>query len=433
MVWGAICFGVIIPHANGGAPSLFASRYQDAVFRLTTFPAEVLHGRPVLPVPDYFLRYVWHLFAGTGFLALLGPLPLAVAAPAVAINGLSGSVWQHEGGAHYSAEVVPAFVVAAIFGARRLAQLARRRWGIAPAMAAVPVALFGLAGSLLEARSQAILPPSRRFAWPAPSAHAAHLAPLLGRIPPDAAVSAQSNVYPHVSARAAAYVFPAVDDATYVLVDADGTSDPLGPDELFAAVQRLLADPRFELLAGEDGFLLFRRLPSSATTNEPLSMAPPAQPPPGYFTFALPPVAPAFVPARGSFGGLLDVVGYRIEALPEVSFFQRRAVPTVYFRARQPLDADYRLTTFIVGPGRRGTIARSQDVGNATQRWYPTSRWRPGDLVRVRYPPLTYGPGDRLGMGVQIGTAAVVPRLHAAETDRPALDGGFVVEVAALP
>jgi hypothetical protein len=126
-------------------------------------------------------------------------------------------------------------------------------------------------------------------------------------------------------------------------------------------------------------------------------------------------------------------VGYRIEALPEVSFFQRRAAPTLYFRARRPLDVDYRLTRFIIGPGRRGNVARIQDVGNATQRWYPTSRWRPGELVGVRYPPLTYGPGDRLGIGVQIGTDAVVPRLRAAETDQPALDGGYVVELAALP
>ncbi len=37
--WVAICFLIIIPHFNGGAASLFAARYADALHRMTVFPA----------------------------------------------------------------------------------------------------------------------------------------------------------------------------------------------------------------------------------------------------------------------------------------------------------------------------------------------------------------------------------------------------------
>src|SRR5581483_3221859 len=266
-------------------------------------------GRIALPVPGYTLGYALHLLAGTGFLAALGPLELATAAPALAVNGLSWSVWQHGGGAHYSAEVVPSLIVAAIAGTRRLAgrrsplagRLERRArvdagrtahdggrfvrpspsalcppsfilglssfvsHSLADARARLPggpelaLALAGLAIALAEARREGILPPSERFVWPAPSAHGVRLGPLLARIPPEAAVSAQSNVFPHLSDRPKIYVFPAIEYAEYVLVDVYGASDPLHPDELFTAVQALLADPQFELLAGDDGYLLFRR------------------------------------------------------------------------------------------------------------------------------------------------------------------------------
>ena len=84
--WVALCFLVIIPRFSGGAASLFVDRYAEAGRLLRRFPAALLAGRPVLPVPDYTLSYAANLLAGTGFLALFGPLQLALAAPLLAIN-----------------------------------------------------------------------------------------------------------------------------------------------------------------------------------------------------------------------------------------------------------------------------------------------------------------------------------------------------------
>ena len=124
--WVALCFLAIIPRFSGGVPSLFWDRYADAWYRISQFPGEALAGRLVSPLPDYTLNYVAHLVAGTGYLALLGPWQLALAASAAAINGLSGFTWQHGGGAHYSAEVTPGLLVAAICGTRWLAQVCWR-------------------------------------------------------------------------------------------------------------------------------------------------------------------------------------------------------------------------------------------------------------------------------------------------------------------
>jgi uncharacterized membrane protein len=441
--WTALCFAVILPRANGGAPSLFARRYGEALQQLTAFPSSVAAGAPTLPVPSYVFEYTWHLLLGSGLLSLAAPLHLGLAAPAVAANALSSSPWQHSGGAHYSAEAVPAFVLASIYGARRLATLACRLGqrcgiGLAPGQAALPLSLLALAVAGCEHWHQGILPPAARVPRSGPSAHAARVRPLLALIPPDARISAQSNLFPQLSRRQRIYVFPAVEDADYVLLDVYGTSDPLQPDELFVEAQRLLQDPLFGVVAADDGVVLLKRGwrgsggsgGSGGRLGAPTTVTPP---PDSFLTFAeperLPPGRNADQPLA-SFGDLFDVVGARFEPLPEVSFFQRRAIPVIHLRARRAPDDNYRFAPFVVG---HTGLARNADEGNAVQLWHPTTAWVPGTVYRVRYPPLAYRPGRRFGLGVQIGRTEATVRLRAASSSVPLLDGDYVVDLGPLP
>jgi uncharacterized membrane protein len=431
--WVAACFLVIIPHFDGGAPSLFAVRYGDAVAHLRRVPGEWLAGRPDWPVPAYTVAYARELLGSVGFLALLAPVELLVSAPALAVNGLSDSAWQHGGGAHYSAEAVPGLLFAAAVAARRLAHLGRRRLGLPAARCALALSLVALGGGLAQAWRHGVLPPSRRFAahadalW-APNGRLERLRPLLARIPEDAPVSAQSNVFPHLSRRERVYVFPAIEDARYVLVDVAGTSDPLSVDELLPEVSALLVSARFRLLDGVDGFLLFERR-EDARPGLGAGTALPAR----FLDFARDgrdgEAAPA-PRAVARFGAQLEVVGYRLTPVPEVSFGIRRAVPEVRLRALAPLERAYRVTTFRVG---RDGLARIHDDGNPTQLWHPTSRWRAGEVLRLEYPPLTYAPGERLGIGVQLGTEPDAPRLGATSETLAVVDGGAVVVLGALP
>jgi uncharacterized membrane protein len=473
--WVALCFGVIMPRANGGAPSLFSGRYSDALDLLRDFARAAAAGRLVSPVADYAVAYVGHLLASTGWLALLAPLELAMAAPVLALNSLSDSPWQHGGGAHYSAEVVPALLVAAICGARRLAAWGHRWFAWPRGSATLGIALAGLAIALGESWREGILPPAQRFTWPAGPPRVAHLRPLLERIPPDAPVSAQSNVFPHLATREQIYVFPAVEDAAYVLIDVAGTSDPLAPDRLYPAATALLASGRFEVLDAVNGLLLLARrrddphrldgrdaaggrdvvntvnpvdtadsravLRDSATDARRSSSAAgssaggsgPAPLPPAFYSFARADENERFTPispAPATFGDRFEVLGYRWERLPEVNFPVRRVRPVLYVRSKQTTNFSYRFAAFLIGGDN---VVREVEGGNATQFWYPTSRWVPGEVVRLSYPPLAYRAGDRIGVGVTLGDAADAPRLPVRSQGAQLLDDGHVLVLGRLP
>jgi len=432
--WVALCFLVIIPHFTGGATSLFLARYGDAIGHLRRWPADLASGRLDWPLPAFTVRYVLELAGSTGFLALLAPIELALAAPVLAVNGLSGSTWQHGGGAHYSAEVVPGLLFAAIVAVRRLGGLAWRFFKAPPGAVAIVLSGVALAAALFQAREHGILPPAKRFHWPALNGRLERLQPLLTRIPPGARVSAQSNVYPHLSNREWIYVFPNIEDARYVLVDVAGTSDPLYPDELFPEVSALLASGRYSLLQATDGFLLFERpeQPAQGPQARP-NIGAPASPPASFLSFTQPSAEDrAPLPERplAQFEDLFDVIAFRAIPVPEVNFAIRRAIPTVYLRARRGTEAAYRLTTFRLGPDN---LARIHDDGNPTQIWRPSYRWEPGDVLSLRYPPLTYARGERLGIGAQRGVEADAFRLRITGGTVPLADNNHVAVLGPLP
>ena len=425
--WVALSFGVIIPYFSGGRASLFITRYAEAIALLRAYPGELLAGNLGWPVPGWTVTYLQHLLASSGVFALLGPLQLAISAPALAINGLSNSTWQHGGGAHYSAEAIPALLVAAIFGTGWLAAQAQRWLRLPRADVVLALALIGLSVAVMESHQEGILPPAKRFAWPSGAVRADRLAPLREQIPTDAVVSAQSNVFPHLSRREKIYVFPTIDDAEYVLLDVAGTSDPLQIDELYDAANALLRNPQFTLLAGDDGLLLFkRRAEGSAATGT----APGLTPPPAFYAFTHATENEPYTPVAVSLEGLFEIVGYRLEVLPEVRYSIRRARPVLFVRPQADISANYRLTPFAVG---HDNFLRLADNGNPTQLWHPTSQWSAGELIRIRYPPLTYSPGTRLGIGVQIGTDIADSRLRVTHATVPLLDQDRVAVLGPLP
>ena len=421
--WVALSVGVIIPYFSGGRPSLFTVRYADAIALLRDFPGELLEGNLGWPVPGWTVTYLRHLLASSGVVALLGPIQLAVSAPALAINGLSNSTWQHGGGAHYSAEAIPALIVAAIFGTSLLATVAQPWLKLPRSGVVVVLAVIGLSFAVVESRNEGILPPAKRFWWPAGEVRAGRLAPLLEQIPVDAVVSAQSNVFPHLSRREKIYVFPTINDAEYVLIDVAGPSDPLPVDVLYDEANALLRNPQFEFLGGDDGLLLFKRHAESRAATVSV-------PPPAFYSFLRASENERYTPVEVSFEGLFEVVGYRMEPLPEVRYSIRRATPVLYVRPQAGTSQNYRLTPFAVG---QDDFSRNVDSGNSAQLWHPTSQWSSGELIRLRYPPIVYSPGFLLGIGAQIGTDAVVPRLRVTHATVPVLDHSRVAVLSELP
>jgi hypothetical protein len=65
---------------------------------------------------------------------------------------------------------------------------------------------------------------------------------------------------PHVSQRQRAHIFPRVEDAQYIFLDTQGVIEPFQTREEYqAAVDALRADQAFEMIAEQDGFILFHR------------------------------------------------------------------------------------------------------------------------------------------------------------------------------
>src|SRR5581483_3348689 len=126
--WSIVCVGVIIPYYSGGAISPFTARYAEiggspvgALRTLVTNPAAYV---AVLSRPEVTSYLLTLLLAG-GWLGLLAPELLVVAAPVLALNVFSNSPWMAAGRAHYSASLLPLLIAAAIVGAGRLVALVR--------------------------------------------------------------------------------------------------------------------------------------------------------------------------------------------------------------------------------------------------------------------------------------------------------------------
>ena len=150
---------------------------------------------------------------GKWLFALLAPLALLPALPAVLANALSSSPWMAAGQAHYSGLVLPFVVLGAAAGLRRLPVLA------APLVLGSAVAYF----------TQGAGPLAANYAPATISDHARMATRVAQTIPENAAVSSTSTLVPHLSHRARLYVFPAVLDAEYILVDLLSSSAPTSP------------------------------------------------------------------------------------------------------------------------------------------------------------------------------------------------------------
>jgi hypothetical protein len=115
---------------------------------------------------------------------------------------------------HYSAPLVPAFVIAAIYGAQRWAlgpsgaypgeksRASRRYMDCCCHRRLATGLVVGVSGQ------NGWTPLGRNFSWPQVTAHARLLERFVTQIPPDAAVSATPPLHPHRSHRRVIYQFP---------------------------------------------------------------------------------------------------------------------------------------------------------------------------------------------------------------------------------
>lgn len=416
-------------------------------------------------------RYFFELLLPVGFTALLAPEVLLLALPSLAINLLADFAPMHQVTTLiYAAPVLPFVMLAAVMGVVRVNDWINRTRmtrieqinadqnppksaaSASSAFHETPdgqidtgknslksaryassafhwiVAIFVLGGALLGQRLWGVLPGSGNHLALMETGHHRRAQAVMAQIPPDAAVSAQDRLNPHVSGRRTVYIFPRVDDADYVLLDVTGPAWPQHPSDLKRSVEELLAGD-FGIAAAQDGYLLLQR----GAANKTL--------PPEFFTAWRAPAEgtlpnAGFTPTEMIFGdetgAILALRGYRVE-----TDRYGELVVTLVWEALRTIEDDLRVYVGYLDQELQ-TLHDSRFYPPTASLWYPTVLWTPGQPVLVQTLPWTLG-ADRfvLGVGVYTGEAGweegkrltvrqVEPALPVLEGDSLVRLGGFV-------
>jgi len=379
-LWFLLTMEVIIPYYAGGEASPLLSRYSaygrslaEIAGNLLLHPGLLLRR---LAEPE-IATYLGSILATTGFMSLFHPATLLLAAPELAVNILSNQQWMYSGGKHYAAAILPFVVISGIYGLDFVARWAGRWPRLGYRAASYGLGAFVFLSSAYMHYEEGVSPLARRFAAPEVTAHHRLAAQFMALIPPQAALSASSGLYPHLSQREKIYLFPTVSDAEFVFFDATSKPYPLRADALRAKVLELLESGRFGIVAASDGYLLLRR-------GWPRSTVPPE-----FYSFARASEAQVDYMVRATFGGELELVGFSYYYLNEVNFTRRPASVTTYWRALKPLSSDYRFVFLFTRDD--GAVVGIYGEDTPTTAWYPTRQWAVGELVKVRVPALRVG------------------------------------------
>ncbi len=238
---------VLMPYFRGEPYPHLVKRYAhlgtSVPDLLLTLVARPWRWLPVLLQPLKVL-YLAAMLAPLALLPLLAPWALAAALPGLAINLLSYDRVLFFYRTQYQALVLPFLVLAAVEGCVALRAWAARRggWRLAPRTVLSVAFLISLA---LTARTFNDLMVTRWRLGPEQRAARA----LMTRVPPDAAVSVNERLVPHLARRPEVYVFDtAVARSRYVL-------------EMDSVLARGPLPAGFIEVAHEGGWTLLRREP----------------------------------------------------------------------------------------------------------------------------------------------------------------------------
>ncbi|GAB4568580.1 MAG: hypothetical protein Kow0047_21540 [Anaerolineae bacterium] len=328
--------------------------------------------------------YLWRLFFPVAFLSLLSPTTLAILGPSLFIILISDNPQMHHlERFHYAAPLVPVVVAAAIMGTSNIAKIAERRlgWRQRAAVRWLSVLVLLFTGVYHYHRGFTVL--ADGFEWPQRTEHARRLEEIARLIPPEASLSTQHNLNPHFSQRPRINLFPYSLETEYLLLDA--ATFTANKDNFLAWVRDSIVNgSEFGLVTAEDGYILLRR----GAPKQPL--------PEAFYTFLKPRTIQPEYPITAEFGDAIRLHGYDI--------FGRRGDErryVLYLEAMRPLDTDYQIALYLLNE-QGETIGATEEPPSALV-WYPTSRWRPGEIIRVEFEPVTWYTRETPEFGVAVG------------------------------
>jgi len=316
------------------------------------------------------LGYLWRLLWPVGLVALLAPEIMLLALPSLAINLLADFAPMHQVYTLiYAAPILPFVMLAMVEGTAKITvMITAKGW---PRLLPRAILTLIVGCALVAQWQQGYLPGGGNYRLYQVSDHDRRAATIIAQIPPEAKVSAQDKLDPHVAGRETVYIFPRVDDADTIFLDVTGSAWPQHPSDLYRDVQQLLAG-EFGVAAAEDGYLLLRK--EAATKTLPDTF---------YSAFRQP--AQTIPPTTDSstiFGEQLALIDHQIQ-LDEAG----ETVAQLDWQLHdQPLSEAYRF--YIAFADRAGNVLHETlFYPPVTNLWYPTSAWQLDEVVRVETLP----------------------------------------------
>lgn len=275
VAWFVLGVFVLVPYLAGGKPFFhFGLIYSH----LGSNAGEII--RTVLTRPGYVLaymftgakiKYILLMFVPLAFLPLLSPKVLLLTIPTFVINLLSDAPATTSIYGHYQALIIPPLLVGTISAAGKLGDVlwarcawCRRRWNKMTLVTLLSL-LTLLVVTAASVRFNSIISLIR--ARPSPERIAA-AERMVSLIPPDAPVSAYSELLSHLSHRRHLYYFPGgvreprKPPPEYVCADT-WTKRPWEKE----TIRAMLAGRRWEVIAEEQGYILFRRTSSPTASR----------------------------------------------------------------------------------------------------------------------------------------------------------------------
>ncbi len=355
MVWLAGAVLVVIPHfRQGGGYGSIATRYsylgstpQEALTTVLRQPAilvsHLLRGEKLLA----FLR----VLLPVAFLPFLGWPVFCLSLPLFVYLQLSDRPSLYTLREWHVAPMIPILWAAAIVGLQRLKDWKVRRLATGALLAAslVTCGLFSPAGRALETEGMS---PERR----------AYIQNILHRIPPQAIVSAQTDILPHLSQRQEIYLFPSIiDGADFIVLDREGNTYPVREDYDQIVDKEVLPHPSFQVLYHDHGFLLLEK------HEPPLASSPVA-------------VFGGSIALRGVSLALRDAEGFFVEQPGPLSLAPGDRVQIdLYWECLSRVEIDYTVFVHFLGDVSGQALMVGQHDGLPA---LPTSGWEPGDIVK---------------------------------------------------
>ena len=292
--------------------------------------------------------------APTGFIALLGWPLFALSLPVFLYLQLSDEPSLYTLQEWHVAPLVPLLFGAAVVGWSRL----RGRWRILGAAAMV-------AGSLW-AFSQYSLVPAAWSAVGTSSERAGQIEALISRVSPEAVVSAQTDIVPHMSQRRAVYVFPSVvGDADDIMLDRQGNTYPVSDRYNDIVDKEVLPRPDFRPYYDRDGLLwLHKETP------------------------------PLVTPPLATFGDRIQLRGASLSVADSKGSFERtapsgepvtlrpgdRLQANLYWQATEKIHLPYTVSVQLLDEGR-GQLVGQHD-GPPAQGARPADTWQREEVLR---------------------------------------------------